>query len=257
MKLSDKAQASLDKVIDRFKQGDLSAVTTIARLKRDEPVPFDAWSFNNRILALAQTGSTDCRGYRQWQKVERQVRKGEKAAYILGPMTIKKTDEETREETFVLIGFKAIAVFSYDQTDGEPLPESQRLTPNKPLPLADVAEALGIGLKYETFTKAPGSCTIDGATVTLHSHEAEVFFHELGHAVDAKMNGQLRGGQHADQETIAELTAAVLSHLYTGTDITGNAWQYIDRYNADPLKAIMQAMSDVGEIVAYIESIVN
>ena len=141
MKLSTKAQKSLNQVIDRFKAGDLSPLVEVARIRRhpEDHRPFDKWSFSNQILAFIQTGSLDCRGYRQWQKTGRHVRKGERASYILGPRHKKITDEETGEEKLILTGFISIAVFAAHQTEGEPLPEFE-YQPEALPPLVEVAD---------------------------------------------------------------------------------------------------------------------
>ena len=66
MKLSDKAQEALDLVVEQFKSGDLSPIVELARIQRlGEPIPSEQWTLSNRVLALIQTGSMDCRGYRQ------------------------------------------------------------------------------------------------------------------------------------------------------------------------------------------------
>ena len=76
MKLSPKAQAALDRVVNKFKQGDLSPITEVVRLRLGSEAPASRWTFSNQVLAYAQTGELDCRGYRQWQQVGRQVKKG-------------------------------------------------------------------------------------------------------------------------------------------------------------------------------------
>ena len=85
MKLSDKAQAALDRVVQQFQSGDLSPIVQVVRLQLPADCPASHWSLGNRVLAYAQSGSLDCRGYRQWQAAGRQVQKGSRAAFILAP----------------------------------------------------------------------------------------------------------------------------------------------------------------------------
>ena len=62
---------------------------------------FHRYSFGNQMLiALQRPGATRVAGYRAWQGLGRQVRKGEKGIRILAPMTsrIKIEDPETGEE---------------------------------------------------------------------------------------------------------------------------------------------------------------
>jgi len=257
MKLSDNAQAALDTVVQRFKAGDLSPIVELAAIAPDPSniVPFDKWSFSNQIMAYLQTGTTDCRGFRQWQDAGRQVRKGERAAYILGPITVKKEDPKTGEDVLRCVGFKGIAVFADHQTDGDALPD-RNLTPADLPPLYDVAQELGIAVRWAPkMGSAWGSASTDGARVLLSSYDAPVFFHELAHSIHSRIDGRLKGGQHADQETVAELTAAVLSQLY-GVDWSGNAWTYISSYNStDPLAAITAALGTVGQVLAFLETV--
>lgn len=261
MKLSAKAQKALGRVVEQFETGDLSPIVKIVRLRRTHPVPFDHWSFSNRILAYVQTGSADLRGYRQWQKAGRQVQKGSTAAFIWAPRTKKITDDDDNETTRV-IGFLSVAVFPDYATEGDPVPGLEQPPADLP-PLADIAEKMGITTRW---TSSPardhlgippgclGKCNMDGSEITLGTHDPEVFFHELAHAAHARIDG-LRPGQHTDQETIAEFTAAVLMALYGLGDRTGNAWRYIQSYSKDPLTAIQRALSTVEKVLILLEMV--
>ncbi len=91
------------------------------------------WSFNNRLLALIQLAGrgealdqAHLMGFRQWEKFNRHVRKGEKAIWILAPVTrkIRHThDDGTVSTRVVVAGFKSVPVFNISQTDGAPLPD--------------------------------------------------------------------------------------------------------------------------------------
>ncbi|MGV1030148.1 MAG: ArdC-like ssDNA-binding domain-containing protein [Dermatophilaceae bacterium] len=92
------------------------------------------WSLNNQVLALMQLaqrgeplGQAHLMGFRQWQQLERHVISGQKAIWILAPMTRKIREEDdnggTREKTIVT-GFKSVPVFNVTQTAGAPLPRA-------------------------------------------------------------------------------------------------------------------------------------
>ena len=253
MALSKKAQGAIDKVVARFQEGDLSPVVNIARIRMDESAPAGRWSFSNQVLAYAQTGTLECRGYKQWGKAGRTVKKGSRAAYILGPRMVKIEDKETGEDKMLLRGFVGIPVFGLGDTEGEPIPGYD---PCELPPLYDVADRLGLAVTWGPMAQALGNCDTKGTKLNVGAHDAAVFFHELGHAVHARLSGQLKGGQHEDQEVIAEFVSCVLMHLYGHEDRTGNAWRYISGYAADnkPMVAIQRALRDVGAIVAWIES---
>ncbi len=58
-------------------------------------VPSGKWSFTNRTLMFL-SGTGDARGFRQWKKAGRYVRKGTKAIFILAPTfsTVENEDED-------------------------------------------------------------------------------------------------------------------------------------------------------------------
>ena len=67
---------------------------------------------------------------------------------------------------------------------------------------------------------SPGFLPGRRSEITLRAHDADVWFHELAHAVDARLTegGKLKGGQQQEQEIVAEMASGVLCQLY---DIEG------------------------------------
>ena len=101
---------------------------------------FHRYSFNNTLLiAMQRPDATLVTGYRNWQSMGRQVKKGEKGITILAPAPIKKKREQeildqnhkplldadgkprTEEVEVVIPRFKPTTVFDISQTDGEPI----------------------------------------------------------------------------------------------------------------------------------------
>ena len=84
---------------------------------------FHHYSANNCLMILMQRpDATRVAGYRAWQSMGRQVRKGEKGIYILAPISRKVAedeDSEAGEAVRALVGFKTTTVFDVSQTDGE------------------------------------------------------------------------------------------------------------------------------------------
>jgi len=253
MQLSDTTRAALSKVVEQFKSGDLSSIVAIARIQPEgDEMPSARWSLSNRVLAYMQTGALDCRGFKQWQNVGRWVKKGTRAAYILAPILVPYHDPESGEEHAVLKGFRAVPVFGVGDTEGRGLPTVDYKPVELP-PLADVAKRLGIAITYQPLPPGRlGRCNLTGTTVDLGSHDAEVFFHELAHAAHARVEGDLKGGQHPHQETVAEFTAAVLMDLYGLGDRTGNCWDYVKCYADDPIQAILKALSTVEKVLTLL-----
>lgn len=82
---------------------------------------FHNYSFNNVILILSQCPHASLvAGYKFWQnKLNLQVKKGEKAIKILAPCIIKVKDDNEEED---ITYFKFVNVFDISQTMGEEIP---------------------------------------------------------------------------------------------------------------------------------------
>jgi hypothetical protein len=255
VKLSKKAKASVNRMIKKFQDGDLSALVQISTFELPDDAPAKKWTFSNKVLAFAQTGSLDCRGYKQWGTAGRQVKKGSVAGYIFSPRMKKVTNKEGEEERR-LIGFNQIPVFGANDTEGdEPLAD---YTPKELPPLTDIAKEFNISVEYMPMIDRKGDCTIDGKSIRLGTDHPRTWFHELAHALHAKIDGGLSGSSkntktHANAEAVAEFTACILMDIYGFGDYSGYAWNYIGSYHPDPLKAIMKACSKVEEILILIE----
>lgn len=249
MKLSTKAQTSINKVIVKFQNGDISPITKVARIQLDPSAPARYWSLSNKVISFIQSGELDCRGFKQWEKVGRRIKKGSQAVYILRPLTIKNTNEDKgNEEEYICIGFSSTPVFAASSTEGDkPLENYQ---PQHYPDLVDIAKRFNISVDYvPVLADRLGDCSTDGKTIRLGSHNPSVFFHELAHAIHAKIDGELKGAQIVEQEVVAEFTATVLMDLYGYSDHTGNAWHYIGSYAKDPLVAISKAMGTIEKVL--------
>lgn len=110
---------------------------------------FHAYSFNNALLIYLQRPDASLvAGYRRWQALGRQVRKGETSIAILAPIVRRVKGEDERQ----VVGFRSARVFDVSQTDGEPLPEVPQ-----PVLLTDDGEAVQAALtRAETFAVSRG-----------------------------------------------------------------------------------------------------
>jgi antirestriction protein ArdC len=78
------------------------------------------YSFGNCFLIYRQCPQASLvAGYKRWQELGRQVKKGEKSIVILAPL-IRKDKESDKEEVF---GFRSTNVFDVSQTEGQAVPE--------------------------------------------------------------------------------------------------------------------------------------
>lgn len=260
----DKAEIikkAVGSLLDTFQSGNfpVKVATTIIRKQEGDNIPADSWSFANRLLMTAQ-GTSDARGFRQWQEVSRHVKRGSCAIYIFAPLTKKVTekDETTGEEIkrIITVGFKPIPVFRYEDTEGEPLPTFD-YRPKVYPPFFDVTEKLGVKVEYKACRADYfGRYTTTTKTIELDSHDVVVYYHELAHAVHDTFV-ELRTCDKAKKEIVAEFAACTLCEL---SGVSGYQWQgfkYIAHYCTDSksetvLKKIMGIMNDVEQIVSIV-----
>jgi antirestriction protein ArdC len=193
---------------------------------------FHAYSFGNVLLIGAQRpDATRVAGYRTWQALGRQVRKGETGIRILAPRTGKchgcagQGDGCTRcGGSGTVLWFASAAVFDVAQTDGDPLPEiAHRLDGSDPAGLFDtLAGALlpeGWTIDREPLAgEVNGYCQHDRRRIVVDANLApsmavKTLAHELAHAamhgpqVDYHAN---RGRCEVEAESVAYVVLSAL-----------------------------------------------
>ena len=160
---------------------------------------FHTYSFNNALLIyLQRPDATLVAGYRRWQELGRQVRKGETSLAILALIVCKVADEGSEEAERRVVGFRSARVFDVSQTDGEPLPELPSptvLEEDSPairevLARAEAfAAAKGFPVGYKAFrTGVFGSFSVTKRTITVRAdlpplQTLKTLVHELAHAL--------------------------------------------------------------------------
>lgn len=202
------------------------------------------------------SGTSDARGFRQWNQVRRHVRKGSQSFTILAPRFVKKQTENEEETEPILAGFLAVPVFRVEDTEGEPLDYEKIELPQ--LPLMEVAQEWDISVKA-----IPGNYHYSGyfsqdrREIALASREESVFFHELAHAAHQRILGELKKGQDWKQEIVAELAAATLCKIVGKTSkYLGNSYRYIEGYaknaNLSPWQRCLKVISDTDKVLNLI-----
>jgi len=238
--LNTRARETVDRLISAFDDPSLFVDTITKATLIPNNSPCRKWSPSNRFLtALAGTG--DARGYRQWQEVGRHVIKGRKAFFILVPSIRKVKNEDSDEERQALVGFLAAPVFRVEDTDGESLPET---TPTQIPKLQIVADALRIPVTYTgavsenifgVYRHDLQDRNGNSGQIVLYTHDMGTFYHELAHALHHR-TGLIRNGKSdADKranETVAEISAAVLVRLFEGEEAGRQAVEYVKSYGA-------------------------
>ena len=122
MQFYGRAEESAKRILSAFESGDVPKALAPIFIKMNDRIPCRSWSWSNQLIT-ALCGYDDARGFRQWEKVKRHVRKGEKGFPILVQLTQKIEVTDGESDRFVAYGFKHAIVFGYEQTDGEPLPD--------------------------------------------------------------------------------------------------------------------------------------
>jgi antirestriction protein ArdC len=220
---------------------------------------FRRYSFNNLMLiALQCPHATHVAGFRKWQELGRQVRKGEKAIKILGYSTkkITKTDPVTGEEVEDRVKrFPVLSVFDVTQTDGEPVPSNAYQLPAGEGP-AGMLDRLSAWLRGEGWTlrELPLGGMMEGYT----DHQRRIIATETGLEPAARLVVLLHEAAHAllhendaDYvthrgvcETEAESTAYVIANLI-GMDVDASSVSYVAGWAKADREVITAAATNV------------
>jgi len=258
--MNEKVGIVLSSILERFKEPE-TLPKAIAYVTFPPPdMPSSKWSLMNRVIMFF-SGTNDARGIRQWNQVNRNVKAGSKAVYILAPVikTVKKGDAEKSEEKVFLRGFRAIPVFRAEDTDGEPIAYQTYELPE--LPLLEKAVQWGITVKTSFYnTHYLGCYNPKRDEIRLASPDEFVFFHELAHAAHKRVLGELQGGQHWRQEIVAELSAQALCYLIGSEPerTLGNSYRYIESYaQENKLSAINSCVKVLGDVEKVLKLILN
>lgn len=253
---NDNIKNSLKKVVEIFKSGEVPQAIKIVMFPRSDQ-PSNKWSLSNRLIMFCN-GTEDARGFRQWNKEERWVKKGSKAFHILAPK-IQKVKEEEGKERILLKGFISVPVFKLEDTEGKPIEKQDLKLPE--LRLIEVAKSWGIDVKpIEGNDLYNGYFIPSQNKIRLATPEEKTFWHELAHAGHNKILNEsgkkLNGGQDPKQEITAELTASVIGEIYGCRETLGNSYDYISSYAEESKKsielAILEVLTDVEKILNLI-----
>jgi antirestriction protein ArdC len=208
----------------------------------------------NQLYCLYVGKTSDARTFKQWRDAGRHVRKGSKAFHLWKPLTGSKTDPDTKEKTTFCFGFGTFPVFRIQDTDGEPVTNAPSVDR---LPLVEVAEAWGIPVEFELFRgNYYGAYNPTAEYIKLATPDESTFLHELAHAAHKRVNGTIQGGQHAGQEIVAELSAAVLAHHLGLETNLGHSYKYIETYarsiDKTAVEGCMAVLKEVKAVLALI-----
>ena len=236
------------------------------------------YSFNNQLLIAVSCwkrgiSPSYVAGYRWWAAHGYQVRRGERALRILGPVRRLVEDEATGEKRRIVVGFKGVSVFERSQVEAGP--EAVPLEPDsEPIegdshqrylaPIADSLRAEGIEVEFGPIELRGARGYFDPKRKLIrveHGLEANarlrVLLHEGAHALVAAIS--IEGGDdaprlsYAEEECVVE-TAGHVAAASLGLDTSGEAVPYVAGWGeSGALTAVERAASLVDRIARWLE----
>lgn len=256
----DKAQA-LRKRIDASLDAMAKAVDDVRASETfkaylDVQAKFHRYSWCNSLLILSQCPKAErVAGYKTWQSLGRQVKKGERGIMIFAPCPWKR-ENETTGETESGVYFRTVHVFDVSQTDGEALPSvdvptidvaNDRLL----LALERVCVKRGIAVDSRKLDGEFGHTIDKGKTIAIESshasgQRAKTLSHELAHCAlhfdkATRPNGLNRNAAELEAESVAYV---VCKHF--GLDVEVRASRYIALWDGDSkaMKASLERIAN-------------
>lgn len=248
--------ANVQALVEQLESGHSEALTAYLNAMSR----FHNYSFGNILeIARQRPDATRVAGLYAWNQLGRKVKKGEKGIRILAPIigVRRKPKEEaekdiTKQNTAVLVGFRAAYVFDVSQTEGAELPEHASVKgdagENRDRLIAFI-ERQGIALEFNERI-APAMGISYGGKIALlpgqsKAEEFSTLVHELAHEMLHKAERRTATTKVV-RETEAEAIAFIVGKavgLETGTASA----DYIHLYHgnasllAESLEVIQQA----------------
>ena len=257
-----KAENAAHAIVKAFASGNVPSALAQVFVKGMAERHCSKYSFMNQFL-VAIHGYSDCMGFKQWLKVERNVKKGEKAFSILAPVMRKIDDKATGDKKTICIGFKGIQVFGYEQTEGKPRVDNPNAVDFlEKLPFLKVAKSWG--LDVSAYNGAEGQalgCYSMGNSINMGVENLSTWAHELAHASDDRL-GNLKPSRkdRSMDEVVAEFAGAVLLKMIGKDEEAdlGGAFDYIQSWaSRDNMKIEDACRKVLGRVCNIVELIVN
>jgi antirestriction protein ArdC len=221
---------------------------------------FHSYSFSNVMLICSQRpDATRVAGYKTWQRLGRQVRKGEKGIVIFAPMRIKRGDEQHDERNEDSnLRFRAVRVFDIAQTDGDSLPDLDDVAGDPyefDQRLRKMISERDISVSYAADDELGGALGASlGGSILIReglppAEEFSVLVHELAHELLHKNEGEERSTRTI-RETEAEAVAYIVGQAIGLQQGTASS-DYIQLYdgNADTLTQSLERIRRTATLI--------
>jgi len=261
------------------------------RAMLDTAAKFHTYSLGNLLLIGAQAPqATRVAGFRSWQSLGRQVRKGERGIAILAPCTYRPKTADRIEPAAPagpepattssrgaapqgagggqVRGFRVVHVFDVAQTEGDSLPEvaPTLLTGQAPAGLWDALEgqvqAHGYTVHRGDTGRANGWTDPTSRTVRVSggvddAQAVKTLIHELahieaGHVADLPTYATCRGRCEVEAESIAYVVATA-----QGMHASGYSFAYVAGWAGPDLSVVRQAADTVTQTARRILTLLD
>lgn len=260
--MSSSSQPSVHELLASLTQG-VEELHTTAKWEEflSAQSRFHRYSYLNTLLILSQR--PDARavaGYGTWRRLNRAVRRGERAIWIVAPRRRRVAESSSTVEE--IIGFRRVGVFDVTQTEGDELVEVCR-----PLVGADsagaferlaaVANTVGFCVVRATMPSAVfGDCTYSTSCIRVSSAAApaqavKTLAHEIAHAM-------LHEG--CENRALAELEAESVAFVvcrHLGLDTSEYSLGYVTRWAGGTEVALEQIKCSCARITATAKRIID
>ncbi len=200
---------------------------------------FHRYSFHNQLLILRQfPEASQVAGYRAWQELGRQVRRGERGMAIIAPVALKRPEaveaERLRDLELPLLTYRIARVFDVSQTEGQELPAPVGEMPAEAPPetlkrLLALVPSLGFTVEFtELRSGRRGDCSHALRRIRVDRRlspgaKVKTLGHELAHAI-------LHGPEFTGGRELAELEAESVAYVVCqqlGLDSSAYSFGYV------------------------------
>ncbi|MGR3279989.1 ArdC-like ssDNA-binding domain-containing protein [Acaryochloris marina NIES-2412] len=266
----EKAQAKQQAALEKLEQGILD-ITTEADWRQylDFHSKFYNYSASNTMLIYGQCPEAGhVAGYKAWQKLGRQVRKGEKGIVILAPCRKKVEDNKTGDEVWRIFGFKTATVFDVSQTDGDDLEETdikaQTTEAELYRNLKAFGEAQGFKVLEQAYPSSYGVCIYKPSGIEIRVDpllsvdlRASILAHELGHALMHNADEYREHSLTSQKELEAESVAYCITQYFGVAKDQKRSFAYITCWNRESDQALEQFKASMSVISKTVKTIIE
>lgn len=226
---------------------------------------FHKYSARNCLLILMQKPeATRCASYTDWQKMKRQVIKGETGIKIIRPVPRKKTvvnAETGEEETRCWTSFSVGCTFDISQTEGEPLPEICHILKGDvadfPAVVKRISSVTTAKVAFEDFSDAANGyySRQDHKIVVKASlpqaQQIKTLCHEVAHSLLHCEGGKFADASQEEKELQAESVAYVVCHAI-GIDSAEYTFGYLVGWSGGERKRFEKVLAAVHQCASEI-----